>query len=397
MLINSPTLFLEINNSNFIFFVTNSDKNNEFKIMHSEISPIQGIHEKKITDFELVYNTIKKNIFSIEQKLKTVFKEIILIINNFEYSIINFTGYKKLNGSQLTKENVTYIINSLKTKICEIERHRKILHIFNSDNFLDSKRTENIPIGLFGNFYSHELSFFLINNNDLKNLHNIFNECNLKITKIISKNFLECATLNNDNKIDTFIKVEINEIKSNIIFFENSSLRFIQEFDFGSNLIIRDISKIISLDIDLVKNILSTENFFNENLENELLKIKYFNEKNFRKIKKKLILDIARARIQELSEIMMLKNVNFYSFLKKKLPIFLLIKENSYLSPFEEIFKLSFSDNNFHDTKFVEKIVAERFYKNAYDIVQYGWKKEAVPITQEKKSIITRFFELIFK
>ena len=56
----------------------------------------------------------------------------------------------------------------------------------------------------------------------------------------------------------------------------------------------------------------------------------------------------------------------------------------------------SFSDNNFHDTKFVEKIVAERFYKNSYYIVQYGWKKEAVPIVQEKKSIISGFFDKIF-
>ena len=35
------------------------------------------------------------------------------------------------------------------------------------------------------------------------------------------------------------------------------------------------------------------------------------------------------------------------------------------------------------------------FY-NAYEIVQFGWKKEAVPIVHEKKSLIARFFNWLF-
>ena len=61
-----------------------------------------------------------KNIFLIEQKINHVFEEVI-VINNFDCSLINFSGFKKLNGSQLVKENVTYILNALKSKISEIE------------------------------------------------------------------------------------------------------------------------------------------------------------------------------------------------------------------------------------------------------------------------------------
>ena len=46
---------------------------------------------------------------------------------------------------------------------------------------------ENLPIGLFGDFYSHELSFWLMHTNDLNNLKNIFDKCNLKIKKYILK------------------------------------------------------------------------------------------------------------------------------------------------------------------------------------------------------------------
>ena len=44
---------------------------------------------------------------------------------------------------------------------------------------------------------------------------------------------------------------------------------------------------------------------------------KNFDNSNFRKIKKKLIYDIANARITEIAEIILLKNVNTRCFLKK--------------------------------------------------------------------------------
>ena len=75
----------------------------------------------------------------IEQKINFIFKEVTLIIDNFRCSLINFSGFKKLNGSQLVKENITYLLNSLKAKINEIEKDKTILHIFNSNYLLDKK------------------------------------------------------------------------------------------------------------------------------------------------------------------------------------------------------------------------------------------------------------------
>ena len=44
----------------------------------------------------------------LSQKLNYTFKEVILILDNFNYSLSSFAGYKKLNGAQLQKENITY-------------------------------------------------------------------------------------------------------------------------------------------------------------------------------------------------------------------------------------------------------------------------------------------------
>ena len=258
MQINSPILFIEINNFEFIFKVVDSDDNNrKCKLIYSNRIPSQGLSNNKIINYDLLPNFIKKNIFSIEQSLKYVFKEVNLIIDNFECSLISFTGYKRLNGSQLTKENITYIINSLRSEINMIEQNKTVIHIFNSKFLLDNLEIDNIPVGLFGNFYSHELSFFLIDKNDHKNLISVFEECNLRVKKIISKKFLDGVNLiKREPNIKKFLKISINKDNSNVIFFENSSLKFIQNFNFGSNLIINDISKVISLDKGIILDIL---------------------------------------------------------------------------------------------------------------------------------------------
>ena len=132
---------------------------------------------------------LKKIFYLIEQKLNYTFKEIVLILENSELTFINLTGFKNLNGSQVVRENVTYILNSLKACVDETEPKKTILHIFNSKFHLDNKTIENLPIGLFGDFYAHELSFILINKNDYKNLKTIFDKCNLKIKKNFNKKF----------------------------------------------------------------------------------------------------------------------------------------------------------------------------------------------------------------
>ena len=391
---NSPILFIEINNFDFIFAVGNKNENDHFTLIYSKKVPQDEIDNKRFNDFNLLMKILKENIYLIEKEIGCIFKEVILIIDNFNCSLINFTGFKKLNGSQLGKDNVTYIINDLKTKILETEKEKVILHIFNSNFLLDKKKINNLPIGLFGEFYSHELSFFLINGNDYKNLKNVFDKCNLRIKKIISKNFISGTKIINDNlDVDNFFKVEIYENYINISFFENSTLRFFQKFNFGSNLIINDISKVVALNKQIVRNILINSDFSKNFKDNSFVEKEFFEDQNFRKIKKQIIQDIANARLQEIAEITLLKNINVKSFLKRNLKIFLKIHDDASQKSFKTIYKNVFSNKNY-ELNFIKNPIEDEIYENAYNLVQYGWKREAVPIVQERKSLIRRFFDL---
>ena len=119
------TLFVEINNYDFVFSVAKIDENNNFKKIYSIDVPIIGLDNNRIVDYEKINNIVKKNIYVIEQKLNFTFKEAVLILENFNPSFINLSGYKRLNGSQILKENITYIINTLKSYTNEIESKKK--------------------------------------------------------------------------------------------------------------------------------------------------------------------------------------------------------------------------------------------------------------------------------
>ncbi len=395
MSFKSLEFFLEIDEYKFYYTIVEYDGNGNFEIVlrHSSLNP--GIVKGKIQDFDLISKNIKENIYSIEKKLNFTFKDVILILSKFECSVINFSGYKKLNGSQLTKENITYIINSLKSQVDKTEKNKKILHIFNSDHILDKKNIENIPIGLFGDFYSHELSFFLINNNDYKNLKNLINSCNLNIKKAISKNFLENIYLIKEYDINSFFNISINENNSSIVFLKNSSLKFFQSFNFGTDIIVNDISKVLAIEKEKIKKLLISTDFKNIKSGKDLIEKEYFDQ-NFRKIKKKMVLDIAQARIQEICEVIFTKNINIDNFLKEQKLIILQINDETNFQFFKESFEGFFSNHEQFELKIANKFENKFFFKNAGELVQFGWKKEAIPIIQERKSIIARIFDFLF-
>jgi len=398
MQIDHSTLFIEINDKNYIFVAGIQDENQNLKVIEKIITPSTGINKNKLISIDQASEEIKKNVSIIEKKLNYTFKDVTVVIDNFDYSCINISGFKKLNGSQVLKENISYILNSLKLAVTENEKQKTILHIFNSKSVLDGINVENLPIGLFGDFYSHELTFFLIENNDLKNIQKIFNKNNLNIKKVILKNFGEGVQLINQNKdIETFLKIKISEDISYINFFDNASFRYSEYFNFGTDIIFRDIEKICSLDNEIIRRFLSNS-FSNKRSfnENEILEKNYFTKGNFRKIRKKLISDIADARIDEIIDIVFNKNINIEFLKRNKIKIYLTIKDKQIFENFKERFKSYFSKNSNFEIYLVNDFEIDELIMNIANLSIYGWKKEAIPTTKLKNSLITRIFKSLF-
>ena len=393
-----PYLFVEINNFHYSFFAGKYDENQNFIIIERLIVPSSGLEKNKLINLYEASEIIKKNVEMIEDKINYVFKDFTLILDCFDYSCINISGFKKLNGSQILKENISYILNSLKLAVTENEKKKNILHIFNSKSILDGNNLENLPIGLFGDFYNHELTFFLIGNNDLKNIKQLFSKINLSVKKILLKRFIEGTQLIKQyNGVDTFFNIKIGKDNSHIIYFDKSSFRYSENFNFGTSIIFRDIAKICLINHETIENFLLNNGLESENLkDDECIEEKYFTNINYRKIKKKLVVEIAKARIDEITNIVLNKNINIQSFNKNNCKIYVFIQDKLIRKNFEEAFRTRFSRIGELEYKFIEDFEISALIVNAADLSIYGWKKEAIPIIQTKKSFITWVFKSLF-
>ena len=235
----------------------------------------------------------------------------------------------------------------------------------------------------------------MIHKNDYKNIHNIFDKCSLKIKKILVKNFIKGALISEKYKnMDSFFFININDKNSKIFYFENNSLKFEQNFPFGFDIVIKDVSKITSLKFDSVKKIIEKIELNSGISKEDLLEKKFFTDDSYRKIKKKLIYDVALARIQEISELILLNNTNLNYYNKRCKNIF--IETSKKNECFKEICKTSFKMKGESNIYFLEDLSFDGVLSTANTLVHYGWKKEAIPFTQSKKSIITRFFDTFF-
>ena len=111
-------------------------------------------------------------------------------------------------------------------------------------------------------------------------------QCNLKTEKILLKSFVQGVNICEKKDKDTFFLIEINENKSKILFFEKSSFKFEQYFEFGTDIILKDISKITSLKTEIIKSILKDIDMDKSISEDEVVASKFFYKENYRKIKK---------------------------------------------------------------------------------------------------------------
>ena len=128
----------------------------------------------------------------------------------------------------------------------------------------------------------------------------------------------------------------------------------------------------------------------------KLLDKKYFINENYRKIRVKLLEDVAHARVEEILDIIFKLNINLKYLKKDCNDIYVLIGDNKIKTNFEEIFRTYFIKSRGIKVNFIDNFDTELLISSAVNLLTFGWKKEAIPITQTKNSLITRIFKSIF-
>ena len=151
-----------------------------------------------------------------------------------------------------------------------------------------------------------------------------------------------------------------------------------------------------SLKEDIIKNIINKIDFSRNISNDDIVEDEYFENSSYVKIKKKLIYEVIFARIKEISEILLLKNINFEYYNRSSKLIFIESDDNTQLQCLKDVYQKAFSVDATTNIKFLNNFLNDDLLTTADRLVQFGWEKEAIPITDAKKSLLARFFDAIF-
>ena len=255
-------MFAEINDQEIRYAVFQLAEDSNYKLIAKKNSKNNGIKHGVVTDLNIAIETVARDLKEIEKNLDKVFDSINLIINQREMSSTNVTSFKKLNGAKVEKRDLDYILNEGKISISKNEEKNSILHILNSNFYLDKKRRDKIPLNIFGDHLGLQMTFLSLPKNNIKNIKNLFENNDLKVDRLLCRPLTTGINLVNENdSLKNFFLLNIDDELSTISIYENSSLVFFRTFSFGTNVIRRDLSQLCSIKDQEVISILNEINF----------------------------------------------------------------------------------------------------------------------------------------
>ena len=406
MKLEDPVGIIELGDVNLKCLIFKINKENNLEILSSVVTESDGIQNELVVNLKKASNAIRSIISKAEKIANISLKKINVVFEQPDFLCTNFSKHKKIDGSKIQRHDIEFLLSEGKKQLTLNDKTQSIIHIFNHNYIVDGKIFAEEPIEVFADTLSHEMTFITAPINNLKNINQAFIECDIEIERLISQTFALGAKLFDSNELRSgSVLINLESKKISLGIFKNLALVHSTTSSFGIDYITSDISKVCSLNLEEAEKITNNFDFSfqnNQNLfdENNYLKSIFFIKSNFRKISKKLILDVVKARLDEIFEMLkkqlFIPGFNFNSGFN-----FLLVGEGTKLSNLGiytanffslNINKIDLFNNKDHDD--LEKNFASCF--GALKIIKDGWETEAIPKIKEKNIGKIGFFSKIF-
>jgi len=361
---------------------------NETEILSKSVTSSEGIDKDIIVNLAKASNSIRASISAAEKKAKISLKKINVIFEQPDFLCTRFSKNKKINGSKIHKDDIDFLLKEAKKELIQNDKNQSIIHIFNHNYIVDGKKFIEEPIGVYADSLTHEITFITTKKNNLKNIYQAFSDCDIKIERFLSRTFVLGVKLLNVNDLNNgSALIDLGFEKISLGVFKNLVLINSKTFPFGINNIIKDISKVCSLNMEESRNIKNNFDFSfekNSNLfdEKDFLKNEYFLDSNYRKISKNLIYKVVKARLDEII-LLIKKELNVSNYEKILGSNFLISGEGLSLFNIEK-YLINFFEENVKkvniDVKKNENL-EENFSSSlgALKVIKDGWETEALP------------------
>jgi len=402
-----PRGIIELGNINIKCLIFRINNDNTSEILSTYTIKSEGIHNGVIINSKKASDVIRSCISTAEKKAKVLIKKIIVVIEQPEFLCTKLSKNKKIDGSKIHKYDIDFLLKEAKKQVTSNDDKQSIIHIFNHNYNVDGKKFKEEPIDVYANSLSHEMTFITMPKNNLKNIRQAFLNCDIEIERFISCTFALAVKLLNINELQSgSILIDMGFEKTSLGLFKNLALVHSITLPIGINHIKKDISKICSLSLkesEIISNKIDFSFQKNKELFDEkgYLKNTYFNDSSYRKISQSMILDIAKARLDEIFEIInkQIITTELSPTLGTKLFITgggskLFNLEKYCLNFFGSNAKrLDSADKNGDKSEFDTNFTS---CLGALMIIKDGWETEAIPEIVNKNAQKLSFFARIF-
>jgi len=397
---------IELGNINIKCLIFKIKNGNDAEILSTAISPSEGIHNDVVINLAKSSKAIRKCISIAEKKAKTSLKKINVVFEQPDFLCTKFSKHKKIYGSKIHKDDIEFLLKEAKKQLILNDKNQSIIHIFNHNYIVDGKIFVEEPIDVYADSLIHELTFITTPKNNLKNINQVFTDCDIEIERLISRTFtLGVELLNTEELQSGSILIDLGFEKVSLGLFKNLALAHSITFSFGINHITKDLSKVCSLNLKESENIRNNFDFSfqnNQHLfdENDYLKNTYFIDSNYRKISRNLVLNVIKARLDEIIDALK-KQLIVPGFNLTPGVSLLLVGDGSNLFNIEKYF-VNFlgpnvqkrDKNNMEKNMNLEKNFAPCL--GALKIIKDGWETEAIPKMSNRNIEKIGFFAKIF-
>ena len=379
--------FIFISNSGLVCKIFRVSDDKKIVLIGESYSSSEGIQNGIVLNIDLASKSVRNCISEAEKKAKINLSEINILFEPANLLSTRVTKYKKLGGSKIYKEDISYLISEGKNQILSNDVKRSILHTYNFNYVVDNVKFLSEPINIYADFFSHELSFLTLPKNIFKNITQVFNNCELKINRFLLNSFaLGVENLTNEEINNGCLIINFENKNMNLIFFLMGSIIFYKTLPISIGHIIMDISKGCSLSLSEAQKIFQHYGIIEKidlkkekSKKNHYINKSFFTESKYRKISENLIFEIISSRSEEIIEFIN-KNIN-----QSGLNLENLQKVYFYGNAYEVRGVEKFLSDNLQT--FVENVDSSMniTFKGGLKIILEGHNTEAIPGNNQEK------------
>ena len=391
---------IELGNSNLKCIIFKINNNNDSEILSATVTSSEGIHNDVVTNLKKASDSIRLAISTAEKKAKVSLKKINVIFEQPDFLCTRFSKQKKIDGSKIQRHDIEFLLKEAKKQLILNDKNQSIIHIFNHNYIVDNKIFIEEPINVFADSLTHEMTFITAPKNNLKNINQIFLDCDIEIEKLISQTFALGVELFDTQELQSgVVLINLGSKKTSLGLFKNLALIHSITFPVGIDHVTNDISKVCSLSLEESLKIRNNIDFSfknNPNIfdEKNFLKTNFFVNSKFRKISKNLIFKIINARVDEIFD-MIKKELTFTGFNFNSGINLFLTGDGTSLTNIEDYCQNFFGTNTIIRRKDnLEKNFSACF--GSIKILKEGWETEAIPEIKvksiEKMGFLRKFF-----